>query len=64
MDDDVGFLGFSGQEIGAVEVTIDELDFSILGSDFGAFVRSANYCSYFTNVMVRLAKQYQGIVRI
>ena len=56
MDDDVGFLGFSGQEIGAVEVTIDELNFSILGSDFGAFVGSADYCSYFTKCDGKISK--------
>ena len=40
--DDVGFGGFFGEEIGAVEVAIDEGYFWVYGCYLGAFVRVAD----------------------
>ena len=42
VDDDVCFGGFGGEEFGAVEVAVDELDLGVLGGDFGAFVGVAD----------------------
>jgi hypothetical protein len=36
--DDVGFGGLTGQEVGAVEVAVDELDLGIPRGDHRAFV--------------------------
>ena len=35
MHDDVGFGGFGGDEVGGVEIAVDETDFGEGGGDFG-----------------------------
>ena len=42
VQDDVGCRRFSGDDIGAVEVTVHKSDLRILRGDFGAFVGVAD----------------------